>query len=165
MKAWRLVGLMTMLCFIMPAFVSCDKDDDEPADTDGLAGVYSGSLSYSVSGYEPGDIKGTYDLKILKDANDEGDVTVVIPECTFTPPITQGRAFTIPELSIEGVDVAQKGDVYTLNKDKFRMDINGVTYSGNLSGRVNGKNVVLEYLVRPGRMPMDINFTFSGTLK
>lgn len=170
-KTLRMLGLMAMLCFIMPAFVSCDKDDDEPKKGDNtsyveaVVGTYFGSLDYSVMNYEPGNIEGSYELKILRDAKDDDDVIVVIPQCSFTPPIPNSSAFTIPSITIPDVDVSKKGDTYIISEDDFSIDINGTTYSGKLYGTIAGKDAKVEYTLRPGRMPMDINFTFTGTFK
>ena len=113
MKTFRIIGLIAILCFIMPAFVSCEKDDDEPKgdkpeSVDAILGTYSGSLAYSVMGFQPGAIEGTYDLKIIKDANDAEEVSVVLPECSFTPPIPESSSFTIPYLTINDDDVTVK---------------------------------------------------------
>lgn len=167
-----MISLMAMLCFIMPAFVSCDKDDDDDPKKDdntnyvaAIVGNYSGSLGYSVINYEPGNIEGSYELKILKDTEDDDDVIVVIPQCSFTPPIPNSSAFTIPALTITDVDVTKKGETYTISEDDFSIDINGTTYTGKLYGTIAGKDAKVEYTLRPGRMPMDINFTFTGTAK
>ncbi len=170
MKTLRMFGLMAILCFIMPAFVSCDKDDDEPkgddpASVEAILGTYSGSLGYSVMNFDPGNIEGTYDLKIMKDPTDADDVVVVLPQCSFTPPIPQSSAFTIPSLTLDDVDVKVNGNVYTISEDDFSIDLEGTTYTGKLLGTITGKNAKIEYTLRPGRMPMDINFTFEGTLK
>ncbi len=171
MKTLTMIGLMAMLCFILPVFVSCDKEPDDepkgggPASVEAIVGTYSGSLGYSVMNFEPGDIEGSYELKIMKDATDADDVTVVLPECSFTPPIPQSSAFTIPSLTIDDVDVSENGNVYTINEDDFTIDLNGTVYTGKLTGKIVGKDAKIEYTLRPGRMPMDINFTFTGTLK
>ncbi len=165
MKTLRMIGLMAMLCFIMPAFVSCSNDDDEPAAADAIVGTYSGSLNYSVAQYEPGNIEGTYEVKILKDPTDADDVLVVLPECSFTPPIPQASSFTIPSITVDDVDVKVNGNVYTISEDDFTVVLDGTTYTGNISGTITGKNAQIKYMLRPGRMPMDINFTFEGTLK
>ncbi len=171
MKTFRMIGLMALLCLIMPAFVSCDNDDDDddPAMVDAIKGTYSGTLGYSVMGYEPGNIDGTYEVKIMKDATDADDVTVVLPECSFNPPIGQGGqpgpAFTIPSLTIDDVDVSQNGNVYTISEDDLSVEVGGTIYTGNITGKITGKDAKIEYTLRPGRMPMDINFTFTGSLK
>ena len=165
MKITKMMSLLAALFMLMPAFVSCDKDDDEPSYVEAVIGTYSGSLGYSVMGFDPGVIEGEYDLKIVKDADDADEVTVVIPECSFTPPIPQASAFTIPSLTVDGVDVTVKDNVYTISDDDFSIEIGGATYTGKLTGTITGKDAKVEYTVRPGRMPMDINFTFTGKLK
>lgn len=166
MKTFKMMAALTAACLLTPAFVSCDKDDDDdPAVAAAILGTYSGSLGYTVMGYEPGEIEGVYDLKIQKDPTDADDVTVVIPQCSFTPPIPNASAFTIPSLTVSDVDVTAKGDVYTITEDDFSIEVGGTTYTGKLNGTITGKKANVEYTVRPGRMPMDINFTFTGTLK
>ncbi len=165
MKTLRMIGLLAMLCFVMPAFVSCDKDDDEPGVADAVIGTYSGTLNYSVMNYEPGNIEGTYEVKFIKDSNDADEVSVVLPECSFTPPIPQASSFTIPSITVNDVDVKGNGNVYIISEDEFKVVLDGTTYTGNISGTITGKDVQIKYMLRPGRMPMDINFTFEGTLK
>lgn len=173
MKAVKMMSVLAALFLLLPAFVSCDKDDDkdEPkgeeqiTDVSKITGSYSGSLGYNVMGFEPGAIEGTYDVKIMSDATDKDDVTVELPACTFTPPIPNSSAFTIPSLTVDGVDVTVKDNVYTISEDDFSIEVAGTTYTGKLSGTIKGKEAAVEYVVRPGRMPMDINFTFTGTQK
>ena len=174
MKTIKMMSVLAALFMLLPAFVSCDKDDNEPDDPNGagqtvdlnkVIGTYTGSLDYSVAQYEPGNIEGTYELKIMKDATDSDDVTVVIPECSFTPPIPNASAFTIPSLTIDDVDVTEKGGKYTISEDDFSVKVGDVSYTGKISGTVEGNKITVNYIVRPGRMPMDINFTFTGTSK
>ncbi len=105
----------------------------------------------------------------MNDPTDADDVTVVLPECSFAPPIGQGGqsgpTFTIPSLTIRDVDVTAKGNTYTISEDDFKLTVGETTYTGNISGTIAGKNAKVEYTLRPGSMPMDINFTFEGTLK
>lgn len=174
MKTIKMMSVLAALFMLLPAFVSCDKDDKEPEDPNGgeqtsdiskILGTYTGSLGYSVMGFEPGNIDGSYELKIIKDSEDGDDVAVVLPECSFTPPIPQANAFTIPSLTINGVDVTTKDGVYNISEDDFTIEVGGVKYTGKLSGKIDGKDANVEYTLTPGRMPMDINFTFTGTLK
>ncbi len=164
-----MIGLLAMLCFIMPAFVSCDNDDDDPAAADAITGTYSGSINYKVMNYEPGNIDGTYEVKIMNDPTDADDVIIVLPQCSFAPPIGQGGqpgpTFTIPSLTIHDVDVKAKGDTYTISEDSFTVTIDNKKYEGNnLTGIVRGKTVSLTYQLKPAGMPMDILFSFEGTL-
>lgn len=168
MKITRILSMLALAFLLMPAFVSCDKEDEDkgqPALADAIVGTYSGSIGYSVMGFAPGDIEGEYEVKIIKDATEDDEVTVVLPQCSFTPPIPQSGTFTIPSLTLADVDVTAKGDVYYISEDDISLEDNGTVYSGKLSGKIVGKNAEIEYTVRPGRMPMDIIFTFKGTLK
>lgn len=166
-KTIKFLTMFVASLMLMPAFVSCDKDDDKegPSVVASVLGTYTGSLAYSVMGYDPGDIEGEYELKIIKDANEADEVNVILPECSFTPPFPQASAYTIPSLTISDVDVSEKGNTYTISEDNFDINVNGTTYSGKLRGTIVGKKAEIEYVVRPGRMPMDINFTFTGILK
>ncbi len=170
MKTFRMIGLMAMLCFIMPAFVSCDNDDDDPAEADAIVGTYLGSLNYTVAQYEPGNIEGTYEVQILNDPTDADDVVLVLPQCSFAPPIGEGGqsgpTFTIPSLTVHDVDVKAKGNSYTISEDSFTIPVDNKIYVGsNLTGTVNGKTISLKYQLKPAGMPMDIVFSFEGTLK
>ena len=165
MKAMKTLSALAALIMLLPVFASCDKDDD-PVAADAIVGTYSGSLEYNVAQFEPGAIEGTYDLQIKKDATDKDDVVVVIPECSFTPPIPNARPFTIPSITIDDVDASASGSVYTIKEDSFTQTIDGKDYQvSNLIGTVTGKSVTLKYQLRPATMPMDILFTFTGTLK
>ena len=89
MKTAKIMSVFAALLMQIPAFVSCDKEDegkDDPnqpaADVSKITGTYYGSLGYSVMGFEPGKIEGSYELQILKDSEDADEVTVVLPECS-----------------------------------------------------------------------------------
>lgn len=164
MKLYRLLTAILAAVLFMPVFTSCDKDDD-PSVADPIIGTYSGSLGYFVSGYDPGNIDGEYELKILKDNSDHDDIVMILPECSFTPPIGQGILLTIPSLTVHDVDVTGNEDKYIISEDDFEIDLNGSKYTGKIYGTVTGKNADIKYTIRPGRMPMDIVFTFTGTLK
>lgn len=164
MKKYNVFALLASLLLILPAFVSCDKDDD-PSVADAIIGTYNGSLGYLVNGYDPGDIPGEYELKVMKDGSDHDDVVVVLPECSFTPPIGQGALLTIPSLTVHDVDVTGNENTYVISEDDFEIELNGSKYTGKIYGTVTGKNANIKYTIRPGRMPMDIVFTFTGTLK
>lgn len=165
MKTIKMMSVLAVLLMLLPGLVSCD-DKDDPTSADAIIGTYSGSLGYSVMGFDPGTIDGTFDFKIMKDANDNDDVVVVIPECSFTPPIPNARPFTIPSLTVNDVDVSASGNVYTFKEDSFTLTIDNKIYEGsNLIGTVNGKKLTLKYQLKPSSMPMDILFSFDGNLK
>lgn len=173
MKQVRMMAVFAALCLLLPAFVSCDKDEDdpnggnepieEPIDVSKIFGTYSGSLGWKVMTTEDM-FTDVYDL-IISDDNDDDDVTVTLPQCTFTPPIENARPFTIPSLEVNDVDVEKAGNGYSISADDFVKVIDGVNYTGKIEGTVDGNNVKIYYTLIPGIMPMPINFTFTGTLK
>lgn len=166
MKTYKFMTVLAALFLIMPAFVSCgNDDDDEPAAVESISGSYTGTLGYSVMGYPADNLTGDYTLVIAKDAKEKDEVTVTLPQCSFTYPGSQAGAYTIPALTVTGVDVKVKGNVYTIEKDNFKVSLDGVDYTGSMIGTVAGKDAKVEYTLQPGRMPMDINFTFQGSVK
>lgn len=179
MRTLRLFRLIAAICLLMPAFASCDKDDDEPkkddASADTVIGDYTGTMTATVSAmgnvWENLPIEGTHTVKIAKQANSE-KVTVEIPECTYAMPT--GKTETIPALSLNDVDAETDGVVYTLFKDEFTVPVDGVQYSGKIismfSSQLPGtvikdKDIKLVYSVVPGKMPGSITFTFIGKAK
>ena len=168
MKTVKMMAVLAALLMLLPAFVSCDKDDDKdepnPVDISSIVGTYSGSLGWKVMTTE-GNFNETYDLLISEDKTDSDDVIVTLPQCTFTPPIENARPFTIPALEVHDVDVVKAGDAYNLSEDDFEITIEGKKYTGRINGTVKGKNVEVAYTVTPATMPMPINFTFTGTIK
>ena len=166
MKIFKTMALLASMFILMPAFTSCgDDDDDDPKNLDvsKITGTYSGQLGWKVMTSE-GDFDGTYEIQILPEKNDDDDVTVVLPECSFTMPGTTMER-TIPSLTVRDVDVKETGNVYTISEDDFDITVDGTKYIGSISGTVAGRDVKLNYSLQPGQMKMDINFTYTGTLK
>lgn len=161
MKTLRMIGLMAMLCFIMPAFVSCDKD--EPALADNVIGSYTGTLDAIVMNIDC-DMPGEYTVTIQKEPKEDDEVQVVIPETSFKYPGSE-RVATIPSFTIAEVDVKSSGNGYAISEDDYSVTLNGVVYTGSIHGTFNGKNAEISYTVTPGAMPMPISYTFKGTQK
>lgn len=165
MKYFKYLMTFLAFAFIIPLLASCG-DDDDPGQGEAIKGTYSGTLGYSVMNYAPGDLPGAYDLQIIPDSKEDTKVTVVLPECSFTYPGAQNGAHTIPQLVINDVEVKANGNVYSIEKDDFEIVLDGVKYPGSkLQGTIAGRDIKLEYTLRPGGMPMDLNFSFKGTLK
>ncbi len=167
-----MIGLLTLLCFFLPAVVSCDKDDDkdepkpdEPTmNISEITGKYSGTLGWKVMTTED-KFSGDFEVSIAKDDSDKDEVTVTLPECTFAPPIPNSKPFTIPSAIVDGVDVEFADGVYTLSESDFKVEISGVQSPGSVTGTIKDGKATLLYTITPGAMPMPINFTFTGTLK
>lgn len=165
MKTLRIIGLMAMLCFIMPTFVSCDKDDDkdEPAAVAKVTGSYTGTLKAVVTNIDC-EMPGEYTITIQKDQKDDDDVQVVIPETSFKYPGSE-RVATIPSFTIPDVDIKSSGNAYIISEDDYSVTVNGVEYSGSIHGTITGQNAEINFTVTPGAMPMPISYTFKGVQK
>lgn len=153
-----------LVCALMPAFVSCSNDDDEEQlAVTNIIGSYFGSLGANVMGTEC-EMPGEYKVTIQKDQKERDEVEVVVPETSFMYPGSD-KVNTIPSFTIKGVNVKTSGTSYKIYEDNYSVTLDGVNYSGNISGTITGKAAEIHYSVRPGQMPMDINFTFSGNYK
>ena len=168
-KIWNMMAMGLLLIGSSALMVSCDNDDDKDDDLDGgasrIAGVYTGGLSGKVMTVDVS-FDDVYDVEIIdeKDA-DNDDVTVVLPECSFSN-AAMPALMTIPAVTVADVDVERSNsNAYLLEKDSFEATVGGVVYKGSVSGRISGTKAVLNYTLTPGNMPMPINFTFTGELK
>lgn len=180
-----MIGLAAMMCLIAPAFVSCDSDnDDDIKNVEAVTGTYSGTMTASVSMqgnvYENLEMPGTFEVKIIKQNSPSDEVTVILPECSYTPPMSD-RIETIPALTIPNVDVEHESNgLYSLDKDKYTLAVDGVQYEVTIydydkddkhredGTTISGKNIRLVYSIVPGKMGAmggSIDFTFSGTMK
>lgn len=161
---WRLMTVLASLFLLLPAFVSCNSDDDDDpssVDISKITGIYSGKLGWQVVTFE-GDFDGDYEVRILRDADDDDEVTVILPECSFTRPGAT-EAHTISSVTITDVDVTEAGNVYTFSEDDFTVE--GSSYPGRITGTIAGRDIKLECTMQPGTMPMPITLNFTGTLK
>lgn len=170
-KIWRVFAAVALVAFAATTMASCDKDDDNDKDLEGgaskIAGTYNGDLSATVMG-TPCDFDGKYDVVITKLKGIEDDVTITLPECTYSNEQMHG-GFVIPSVTVADVDVARSSsdaNVYVLDDEDFSTTVDGMTVTGKISGgKVTGSKIELTYTITPGTMPMPINFTFTGNLK
>jgi len=165
----KLFWILTAVFIGTAALTSCDDDDDDK-DRDGgasiIAGTYNGDLAAKVTTIDC-NIEGKYDFIINKQQDTDDDVTVVLPECSYTTPGMQ-KPQTIPAITVTDVDVKRSisdNNVYVIEEDNFTVTIDGVVYYGTIQGTVTGFDIQVNYSLRPGKMPMVINFTFSGKKK
>lgn len=153
---------MAALCLLIPAFASCDKDNDKdevvaPGD---VTGTWVGTLAAKVMNIDC-EMPGMYEVSILKEPTEDDEVQVVIPETSFKYPGSD-RVSTIPSFTIPEVDVKKSGKAYIISEDKYSVKLNGVEYTGSIQGKITGADAEISYTVKPGVMPMDISYTFKG---
>lgn len=183
MKTVKMMSALVALFMLVPVFVSCDKDDDkdEPVKVDPVVGSYSGTMTATVSAmgnvWEGIKMEGEYVVKIVKQDKASGKVTVELPQCSYTPPMSD-KVETIPALVIENVEVEDEGNgIYSLDKDVYEVGVGNVQYSVEIHDYdandkhpedgtvISGNNIRLIYSVTPGKMPGFIQFNFSGVRK
>ncbi|MCM1489871.1 MAG: calycin-like domain-containing protein [Muribaculum sp.] len=173
-KIWNAVVALALILSGACVMTSCDDDDDDKPNGGNISdiiGIYNGGITAKVvppmGNAIDCIIDGTYDLSIMREQGEDDEVTVVIPGCSYSTE-NMPRVETIPELVIRDVDVDRTGhlaDKYILEEDDFVVTVDGVTYVGSIYGTVTGSDVNLTYQVTPGKMPMPINFNFTGKRK
>lgn len=148
-------GILALTAALMMGvtFVSCDKDNDEETTTttavaEAVAGSYEGTLIMWV-----GDSRDTTAATITVTKENAQSVSVALPA------YGEGR-MAIAAFTIEGVGVAQASNTYTLTKECYSVTPASTEYTGSLNGTVSGGKLQLNYTVKPGAMPMNINFEF-----
>ena len=117
-----------------------------------VAGNYKGTVAYSVGSteYEPVDAT----VKLTK--SESGKVNIALPE------IGSGQ-MSIPALEINDIEVTTTDNVvFTLVEKEVSLTVGSVTYAGKVSGTYTNDNLTLNYSLKPGAMPMYINFVFTG---
>lgn len=163
MKTFRMIGLIAALCVLMPAFTSCDKDNDDDDEVvvgpNNVTGTWVGTLAAKVGNVDC-EMPGMYEVSILKEPSENDEVQVVIPETSFKYPGSE-RVSTIPSFTIPEVDVKKSGVGYIISEDDYTVTLNGVKYTGRIQGKI-GASAEITFTVKPGAMPMDINYTFKG---
>ena len=181
MNKIKMMSVLAALFMLIPAFVSCDKDDDDkdtPVEIDHVVGTYTGTMVASVSAmghvYDDIAMAGTYEIKISKQDKASGRVVVELPECSYIPPMSD-KVETIAAITIDNVEVEDNGNgLYSLDKDDYTVAVDGVQYtleiedydSDDKNGTmIAGRDIKLVYSIVPGKMPGFIKFTFTGTLK
>lgn len=164
MKTVKMMSLLAALFMLLPAFVSCDKDDDdEKLSVANIIGTYSGTLDAKVMNIDC-DMPGQYNVTIQKEPKEKDEVQVVISETSFKYPGSE-KVSTIPSITIPEVDVKSSGNGYVISEDDYSVILNNVTYTGSIEGKISGRTAEIAYTVKPGAMPMDISYTFKGVLK
>ena len=115
-----------------------------------VAGKYEGTLSYGVG--EMDDVEATVELK-----EQGGDkISIVLPS------IGEGM-MTIPEFTLTDITISTTDrKVFAIAETEISQTVGTTNYTGTLSGEVNNGVLTLNYAMKPGAMPMSINFTFVG---
>ncbi|MBQ9435451.1 MAG: hypothetical protein IJU33_04920 [Bacteroidales bacterium] len=117
-----------------------------------IADRYQGSLVMSVMGKPYGE---PADVTITLEASGKNSVTVKLPA------VGEGR-MALPALDIADVAVNTSDyNTFTLAETSFEQTVDSLHCTGTVKGSVVDGKLTLNYSVKPGDMPMNIDFVFT----
>ena len=117
-----------------------------------IADRYQGSLAMSVAGRPMGE---PADVTITLEASGKNSVTVKLPA------MGEG-SMALPALDIANVAVNTSDyNTFTLAETAFEQTVDSLHCTGTVKGTVVGDKLTLNYSVKPGAMPMNIDFVFT----
>jgi hypothetical protein len=146
MKISKNVFVAAVAAFVMST-VGCTKDVAE-----NIAGTYDGIVTMSVRGETQGD---PTEAKVIIASESENTVSITLPQ------MGEGRV-SIPSFTVTGVSVAKNGKVYNIEKENISATVESMQITGSLVGNVESGKLNMSYSLKPGAMPMNIDFTFAG---
>lgn len=115
-----------------------------------VAGKYEGILSYGVM--EMDEIEASVELKAK--GGDKVDIVV--------PAIGEGM-MSIPEITVADITVSTTDNkLFAIAETEINQTVDNTNYTGTLNGTVDNGTLTLNFTLKPGAMPMSINFTFVG---
>ncbi len=147
---------MMAVAVAMFAFTGCKKDNDSAGEDIALGyyveGDYNGLVSYSVMGEMMNEVESV--VTLAKDVDNTISITL--------PSIGEGM-LSIPEISLSEVVISTTDKVvFTIEETEINTTIETTNYVGTVKGVVDGDNLTLDYSIKPGAMPMSIDFAFTG---
>ena len=145
-----------LLAITMMAFyaVSCSNNGNTIAVSKMVAGEYVGTVTMNVgnTSFDPAEAS----VKLTADG--DATVSIVLPEAGT------GK-MVIPSITINAVAVSTiDGMTYKLAETPYTQE-GSMSITGNVSGVVKNGNAQITYSAKPGAMPMNINFEFTGSKK
>lgn len=135
-------------------FVSSPQHSVAPAHA--VANSYMGTINMSVEGSEM-EFAPVDSAIVTIVANGDSIVSVVIPDVTYT---IGGNQRNMEGFTLSGVVVRRNATGYQLVETDINQTVGQSEYVGTLSGSVVDGKLGLNYVVKPGRMPMNIVFEF-----
>ena len=172
-KLFSLMLLLMAAVMTTATFTSCGDDDDDNK-TASVAGTYTGkdTLSFSVMGM---DLKqpNTSDVNYVINQNNDGSISVVIPEETFDFTAQKMGNIVQGSYSVTNIPYDKTKNAYYLDySNKASADVfvygkkkNYTVTVGKITVTFSGNKVTIVNEHKFGSMPMTITGTFVGTRK
>ena len=172
----KLLSLMLLLMAAVmttATFTSCGDDDDDNK-TASVAGTYTGKdmLSFSVMGM---DLKqpNTADVNYVINQNNDGSISVVIPEETFDFTAQKMGNIVQGSYSVTNIPYDKTKNAYCLDySNNASADVfvygakkNYTITKGEITVSFSGNKVTVVNVHKFGNMPMEMAGTFVGTRK
>lgn len=172
----KLLSLMLLLMAAVmttATFTSCGDDDDDNK-TASVAGTYTGKdmLSFSVMGM---DLKqpNTADVNYVINQNNDGSISVVIPEETFDFTAQKMGNIVQGSFSVTNILYDKTKNAYYLDySNNASADVfvygakkNYTITKGEITVSFSGNKVTVVNVHKFGNMPMVMTGTFVGTRK
>jgi hypothetical protein len=172
----KLLSLMLLLMAAVmttATFTSCGDDDDDNK-TASVAGTYTGKdmLSFSVMGM---DLKqpNTADVNYVINQNNDGSISVVIPEETFDFTAQKMGNIVQGSFSVTNIPYDKTKNAYYLDySNNASADVfvygakkNYTITKGEITVSFSGNKVTVVNVHKFGNMPMEMTGTFVGTRK
>ena len=171
-KLFTLMLLFMAAVMTTATFTSCGDDDDD--NTPSVAGSYTGkdTLSFSVMGM---DLKqpNTADVNYVINQNNDGSISVVIPEETFDFTAQKMGNIVQGTYSVTNIPYDKAKNAYYLDySNKVSAEVfvygkkkNYTVTEGKITVSFSGNKVTVVNVHKFGNMPMDMTGTFVGTRK
>lgn len=172
----KLLSLMLLLFAAMmttATFTACGDDDDDNA-TQTISGTYTGkdTLAFSVMGMTLKQ-NNTADVDYVVNQNNDGTISVVIPEETFDFTAQKMGNIVQGTYSVNNIPYDKTKNAYYLDySGKASADVlvfgsqkNYTVTKGQITVSFSGNEVTVVNVHKFGNMPMDMTGTFVGTRK
>lgn len=171
-KLFTLMLLFMAAVMTTATFTSCGDDDDD--NTPSVAGSYTGkdTLSFSVMGM---DLKqpNTADVNYVINQNNNGTISVVIPEETFDFTAQKMGNIVQGTYSVTNIPYDKAKNAYYLDySNKVSAEVfvydkkkNYTVTEGKITVSFSGNKVTVVNVHKFGNMPMGMTGTFVGTRK
>lgn len=174
----KLLSLMLLLLAAMmttATFTACgDDDDDNDNATQTISGTYTGkdTLAFSVMGMTLKQ-NNTADVDYVVNQNNDGTISVVIPEETFDFTAQKMGNIVQGTYSVNNIPYDKTKKAYYLDySGKANADVfvygskkNYTVTEGQITVSFNNNKVTVNNVHKFGKMPMVMTGTFTGTRK
>ena len=160
MKIRKFMAMMIAAIAVCVGFASCGDDDEIVIPTaDTIAGNYTGEVTITVMRSDSKS-NGTYEIKKIDDTHvsmttpASGEGAMAMPAITVNNiPVTSS---TVSGAEVVSASMAESKGTITVN------DVEKAYTFSNIVIKNSGKKISIVYSLQYGKMPMTMEFSFTG---